>query len=199
MSTDVLIRLKITLMGDMGVGKTSLRKRYLSDEFMEGYIGTIGVETASKDIIIKGKRINIQLWDLAGHHQFHPVRTVFYQGSLGVVLVYDVMRRTTFDNSMYWVEEMLNSTQGDVVPILVLGNKIDLREELVTQNRSDVDHIRTEEGKELQERIKQKLREHHGKEVLVEFHETSAKTGEGVLQAFTKFIEQILPTPIKDE
>ncbi len=188
----VQIRIKITLMGDMGVGKTSLRRRYLSDEFLEGYIGTIGVETASKDIIVQGKKINVQLWDLAGHHQFSSVRTVFYQGSMGVVLVYDVMDRKSYENCMFWIEEMLKSTPGEIIPILLIGNKIDLRNAVIEADMS-TDYVNTAEGLQLQELLTEKLRKYHHTDVLVQFHETSAMTGEGVLEAFTTFIEDIIP------
>ncbi len=198
MSSEVYLRLKITLMGDMGVGKTSLRRRYLSDDFLEGYMGTIGVETASKDIEIQGKKINIQIWDLAGHHQFSSVRSIFYQGSLGVVLVYDVMNRESYDNSMYWVEEMLNSTKGDPIPLMIIGNKIDLREALLKSDPTDVDFVRTIDGLELKSRIEKRLHEYHGQEVFVDFHETSAKTGEGVLDSFTAFVGQILPKSVSN-
>ncbi|MHA1310379.1 MAG: Rab family GTPase [Candidatus Helarchaeota archaeon] len=115
---------KITVIGDPGVGKTTLLLRYVDHAFRELYIPTIGVQVSSKSVIIENKLTKLVFWDVAGQQMFGDLRKRFYIGSMGVVYVYDVTRKTTFENIIKWWDDF-NSAYKSKIGFLV-GNKIDL-------------------------------------------------------------------------
>ena len=165
---------KIVLCGDGAVGKTSLRKQYLGLGFETDYLSTMGADFALFDTTIGETQIRWQIWDLAGQPMFEDVVTAYYTKIFGGVVVYDVTRKQTFDNVKRWVNNMLsNSGRDKDVPFVLLANKIDLREE-------GAETVSTEEG--------QKLADSLG----VPFIETSAKSGEGVQEAFARLGKEIL-------
>ena len=165
---------KIVLCGDGAVGKTSLRKQYLGLGFETDYLSTMGADFALFDTTIGETQIRWQIWDLAGQPMFEDVVTAYYTKIFGGVVVYDVTRKQTFDNVKRWVNNMLsNSGRDKDVPFVLLANKIDLREE-------GAETVSTEEG--------QKLADSLG----VPFIETSAKSGEGVQDAFARLGKEIL-------
>ena len=87
---------KITLLGDGAVGKTSLRKTYLGEGFKDGYSMTIGADFAVKRLRIDDQDFVAQIWDLAGQQRFSAVREVYYRGTSGCLLVFDISRRSVF-------------------------------------------------------------------------------------------------------
>lgn len=115
---------KVVLLGDGGVGKTSLLKRYLGKGFQETYKMTLGAEFSIKRW---GNDI-IQIWDLGGQEIFSQVRKTYYTGSIGAFVLFDVTNRRSFLNVVRWIEELIINT-GYQVPIMVIGNKIDLKKE----------------------------------------------------------------------
>ncbi len=122
--TDPTYIYKIIVCGDGAVGKTSLIKRYSENTFSDNYITTVGANFATKRIQINGKQITSQYWDMGGQPQFKIVRQNFYRGARGVIYVFDVSRRETFENLEKWreeVNEILDDTSG-----IIIGNKIDL-------------------------------------------------------------------------
>ncbi len=177
--------LKIVLAGDQAVGKTSLRKRYLGESFEGKYMLTIGTEFSLKKLFLDGDEFSLQIWDLAGQQQFRHVRTLYYQGARGAIIVYDVTKRETFENIPRWISELITHNNNQLVPILIVANKIDLRE----IDQSPV--ITTEEGiafaKTLEEEYTRK-----GFDTWFIYHETSAKTGCGVEEAITNFVSLIM-------
>lgn len=178
----------MVLCGDGGVGKTALRYRYLGKGFKAQYMMTIGADFAIKEIQLskntpsKRPSVQCQIWDLAGQPLFVHVRPLYYQGSHGACLVYDVTRRDTYANIVNWVAELKkNSTKG-TVPIILLANKIDLR------SNGD-SSVTTEEGKKLAEQLSNI---YFGGTRIVPYIETSAKTGENVEYAFLNLAEGII-------
>ena len=173
MSDDVRLW-KIVLAGDGAVGKTSLRKQYLGLGFETDYLSTMGADFALHDTSIGDTQIRWQIWDLAGQPMFKDVVQAYYTKIFGGVVVYDVTRRQTFDNVEKWINDIWkNCGRDEDVPVVLLANKIDLREE-------GAETVSTDEGKKLAERLG------------LPFLETSAKSGEGVEAAFTKLGNNIL-------
>ncbi|NHJ01935.1 MAG: GTP-binding protein [Candidatus Heimdallarchaeota archaeon] len=165
---------KIVLAGDGAVGKTSLRKRYLGEGFDTDYLSTMGADFALYDTEIGSTQIRWQIWDLAGQPVFKEVVKAYYTKIFGGVLVYDVTRRQTFENAEKWLNDLwANSGRETKVPVVLLANKIDLREE-------GAETVSTEEGSKLAAKLG------------IKFIETSAKTGEGVKKAFAYLGEDIL-------
>ena len=157
---------KIVLMGDGAVGKTSLRKRYLGEGFDTDYLSTMGADFALYDTKVEETHIRWQIWDLAGQPVFKDVVKAYYTKVFGAILVYDVTRRQTFESTEKWLDDLwTNSKRDQNVPVVILGNKIDLREE-------GAETVSTDEGKRIADRL--------GLNII----ETSAKTGEGVQKAF---------------
>ena len=161
--------LKLVLLGDGAVGKTTLRRRFLGEGFKAGYSATIGADFAIKRINLENYRLTFQIWDLAGQQRFAAVRELYYRGSRGALLVFDVTNPSSFNNLPNWLEELWK--KAGRVPMILCGNKIDLRDEVPKS-------IPPELGQEYARRLSAAL----GYEV--PYIETSAKTGEKVNEAF---------------
>ncbi|MFX1536022.1 MAG: GTP-binding protein [Promethearchaeota archaeon] len=164
---------KAVLLGDGAVGKTSLRERFMGKDFTGEYTMTIGADFAAKPVTIEAsdKKIMFQIWDLAGQPRFEAVRSVYYQGSHGALLVYDVTRRDSFNNTPKWIMECWKNSGRLKVPLVVLSNKSDLRNQFsgcVTER----------EGRALAKEISKILK------FPVPYFETSALTGLNVDKAF---------------
>lgn len=116
------------MLGDGAVGKTALRHRYLGEGFKQSYSMTIGADFAVKRVELDGKEIVAQIWDLAGQLRFQSVREVYYQGATGALLVFDITRSSTFESIPQWVTELLENNKQKIIPMVLIGNKSDLRE-----------------------------------------------------------------------
>ncbi|MHA2174917.1 MAG: Rab family GTPase [Candidatus Hodarchaeales archaeon] len=171
--------MKVCLLGDGAVGKTALRERYLGKQFSSGYVMTIGADFAVKKTEIKenggssSQTVKFQIWDLAGQPRFNSVRELYYKGSHGGLLVFDITRRDSFNNLFAWIEELYKNSGRGTMPITLLGNKVDLRDETE-------DPVTAEEAKEFIKVIKKK----YDMKFDVPYLETSAKTGENVDESF---------------
>jgi len=164
---------KVLLIGDSGVGKSSILVRFAEDDFEEDRPCTIGVDFKTKVLDLDGKKINLTIWDTAGQEKFRSLTSSYYRGTQGIILVYDVTRRSSFASLELWLGEIeLYATNRDVVKFLV-GNKVD-------KNNREVSR------EEAQKFAKSKS---------MLFMECSAKTNLGVQQAFHDFVSQILDNP----
>ncbi len=164
---------KLLLIGDGAVGKTSLRKRYLGHGFNASHLMTIGADFASKTIVLdSGIKFVAQIWDLAGQEQFASVRQRFFLGASAVMLVFDVTNRDTFFNIPNWLQELFSATNNAKVPIILVGNKVDLEDHRVVR-------------KEDAEKYLQLLRSSpFFSDIPMAYIETSAKDGTNVEDAF---------------
>lgn len=165
---------KILLIGDSGVGKSSLLVSFISNS-VEDLSPTIGVDFKIKLLTVGGKKLKLTIWDTAGQERFRTLTSSYYRGAQGIVLVYDVTRRETFTNlSDVWAKEVeLYSTNQDCVKMLV-GNKVDKDSERV---------VSKEEGMTL------------AKELGSLFLECSARTRENVEQCFEELALKIMEVP----
>ena len=116
---------KILLVGDSGVGKSSILLRYTDNEYKPEYISTIGVDFKIKTIVDCDKTIKLQLWDTAGQERFQTITSSYYRGAHGIVIVYDITCKESFENVKMWLKQIDNYANQKVLKILV-GNKADL-------------------------------------------------------------------------
>ena len=116
---------KILLLGDSSVGKTCFLMRYTDNTFQEIHMSTIGLDYKLKNVQLdEGKIVKIQIWDTAGQDRFRSITKNYYKGAHGIILIYDVTARKTFDNVKAWVEQIREEV-SDKVSIILVGNKID--------------------------------------------------------------------------
>jgi len=165
---------KLVLIGDGGVGKTSVRRKYLGKGFISSHIATIGVDFAQKFVQVNGVTCRLVIWDLAGQTGFERVRKHYYQGCSSLVLVYDITNRESFDNATRWLVEAFTYA-GEIPTTAILANKVDLR---TSNDKSKF--VTTEEGQEFAKTFSERLG------VPCVFFETSAKEGENIQESFTE-------------
>ena len=123
-SYDVL--LKLLVIGDSSTGKTSILTRFSDGEFPTSYISTIGIDFKIRNVDLDGQRAKLQIWDTAGQERFRTITQAYYRGAMGILLVYDVTDRRSFDNLRRdWVQNVNKHTAVKVRKLLV-GNKCDL-------------------------------------------------------------------------
>ena len=160
---------KLVLIGDSGVGKTNILSRYISNEFSLASQPTVGVEFGSKIIKKQDKSIKLQIWDTAGQERYKSITNAYYKGSKGAFVVYDISRKSTFENVDKWIDELKENATEDV-HIMLVGNKTDLE---------DKREVQTEEVAKKAEQYK------------VAFCETSALKGKNIEKAFDTLVEEI--------
>lgn len=169
-----LRRVKLLMLGDSGVGKSSLILRYTADSFNPSLVGTVGVNFKSRKEMIDGEAVQVQVWDTAGQEHFHKITTSYYKGANGIILVYDVSDKKSMDNVEYWVKN-IKAHASETVHVALVGNKTDLRKEGNSDNCTD-----TETGKEFAQRYN------------VPYFETSAKDAINVNDAFKTLVANII-------
>ncbi|XP_066286240.1 ras-related protein Rab-9B-like [Branchiostoma lanceolatum] len=121
--------LKVVLLGDGGVGKSSLMNRFVTDKFDSQSFHTIGVEFLNKDIAVDGEGFTLQIWDTAGQERFKSLRTPFYRGADCCLLTFALNDVQSFKNLGMWKKEFLyyaDVRDPDNFPFVVLGNKCDM-------------------------------------------------------------------------
>lgn len=124
--------LKVIILGDSGVGKTSLMHRYVNDKYSQQYKATIGADFLTKEVIVNDDKVaTMQVWDTAGQERFQSLGVAFYRGADCCVLVYDVTNGKSFDNVKSWRDEFLvhaNVSSPETFPFVILANKVDVEE-----------------------------------------------------------------------
>ena len=119
---------KLLLIGDSGVGKSSLLLRFVDGSFQEEHLSTLGVDFKIRTVELDGKTIKLQIWDTAGQERFRAIQSAYYRGSHGIMLVYDTTAESSFTNVQTWLSEIGKHAPEGVGRILV-GNKADLTEQ----------------------------------------------------------------------
>lgn len=167
-SQDYDMLFKLLLVGESGVGKSSILKRYVDETFNDGFISTIGVDFRIRSLKYKGMDVKLQIWDTAGQERFRTIVSSYYRGAQGVFVVFDVGNRMSFDGIPEWLQNIDRLCKGDVVKVLV-GNKADLKHRMVKES----------EGRQF------------AKENDMHYIETSAKSAVNIEHAFELMCDQL--------
>ena len=163
---------QLLIIGNSSVGKTSILTRYSSKTFNENYLATVGLDFFSKDETIDNKIIRIKIWDTAGQERYKSFTKCFFQKAQGIMIVYDVTSQKSFHDLQYWIDSLNSNMYQDIsfVPIIIIGNKIDLpNREVTKQEASD-----------------------YSREHKFHYYETSAKTGEGIDLAIRELVKKVM-------
>merc|ERR1712023_164091 len=120
----------LVLIGDSGVGKSCLLLRFADDTYTDSYISTIGVDFKIRTIELDGKTVKLQIWDTAGQERFRTITSSYYRGAHGIIIVYDVTDKESFQNVKHWLQE-IEKYANDGVVMLLVGNKSDLQSKKV--------------------------------------------------------------------
>ncbi|XP_037551344.1 ras-related protein Rab-15-like [Nematolebias whitei] len=171
---DVLFRL--LLLGDSGVGKTCMLRRFTEGEFDPSHISTIGVDFKMKTIEIDGTKVRVQIWDTAGQERYQTITKQYYRRAEGIVFVYDITNEPSFQNIVKWASDVDELAPDEVQTILV-GNKAD--EEMRRQVTKDQGY---------------RLAENYG----MEFFEVSASTSRNICESFIRVTELVLQAHKRD-
>ena len=170
------ISLKILILGDSSVGKTSLLLKYVDGYFPLIYVATIGVEYKVKTININGTDINLHIWDTAGQERFRSITKNFMKGADGIIYVFDITQKNSFHNLKNWIKESEQATEG--FKKIIVGNKIDLESDRSVDKEFFKNFCNTNGFIGL---------------------EISAKTGINVSECFEKLAKSIVGEKTKDE
>ena len=126
---------KVVIIGNVSVGKSSIIKRYISNEFSEDYKCTIGTESFTKSLFIsENKKVNLKIWDTCGQERFRTVTRQYYQNTQAILLVFDLTNEKSFTDLDSWLEEVINYISDKKCMIFLLGNKSDEKEKIVINN-----------------------------------------------------------------
>ena len=169
--SDFEFQIKIIVIGDSSVGKTNFIFRFVENKFNPAYVTTVGFDYKSKIIKLpkSKKRVKVQIWDTAGQERYNAINKNLFQKVQGVIIMYDITNRSSFDNIGKWLH-LLSQSVSNKIKMLV-GNKLDL---------SDSQRIITEEeGRKAAD------------ESNMLFYEASGETGENVDKVFTEIAETI--------
>eukprot|EP00658_Telonema_sp_P-2_P064319 TRINITY_DN5325_c0_g1_i10.p1 TRINITY_DN5325_c0_g1~~TRINITY_DN5325_c0_g1_i10.p1 ORF type:complete len:203 (-),score=72.95 TRINITY_DN5325_c0_g1_i10:969-1577(-) len=163
--------LKIIILGDSGVGKTSLMHQYVSKKFDNRYKATIGADFLTKDVEINGQPVSLQIWDTAGQERFQSLGSAFYRGADACILVFDLTQADSFSHLSMWIDEF--QLQAGVRDCVLIGNKVDLVEKRAVSQKAAVTWCQNKGDN-------------------VKYFETSAKDSTGVESAFLAVATQAL-------
>lgn len=135
MESDYKYLFKLILIGDSGVGKTSVLSRYLDEDIQENHISTIGVDFKIKTIVHNGETVKLLLWDTAGQEKFSAITKSYYRGSHGIIIIFDVTHKDSFTSIDKWMKKVKENASEDV-EFIIIGNKCDLTDEIVIKREN---------------------------------------------------------------
>ena len=164
---------KIVLLGDSGVGKSSLVSQYVKGIFPKNKGATIGVEFASKNLKLRnGSMIKAQIWDTAGQERYLAITSAHYRRAVGALIVYDVSKKQSFDHCEKWINDVKGVADPDIV-IMLVGNKSD--------------KAKSNDARDVDESMAREYAHNNG----LLFMETSALTDTNVTSAFEDLLTKI--------
>jgi small GTP-binding protein len=170
-----VVSYKFIIIGSSGVGKTAILKRLVENSFTEDIQSTIGVEFDSAVLAINDRKVKLQIWDTAGQERFRSISKAYYRNAVGVILVFDITDRKSFDDLTSWLNDIRTLCDANAV-VQLIGNKADLRTQRVvslTEAEAFASHQR------------------------MQYLETSARVGENVREAFVRVATSIMTKGLK--
>ncbi|KAK2950262.1 putative GTP-binding protein YPTC4 [Blattamonas nauphoetae] len=166
-------QIKIVVIGETQVGKSSLLLRFVDDTFDPHQPTTIGVDFRAKQVDFRGRNVRLTVWDTAGQERFRTLTSSYYRGAAGVILVYDISRKPTFDILNKWLAEARDSIGDSDAVVMLVGNKSDIEDRQVTTDEAQT----------------------YAKRERLLFVEASAKESKCVDQAFLETLEKVFDQP----
>ena len=163
--------IKILTLGDQSVGKSSIVLRYSDNKFSDTFLSTIGVDSKRKIVKVKGEKVKVSIWDTAGQEKFQNIVKQYYIGANGILLIFDITNKKSFDKIDFWYNDLINRIKKDEIIIYLVGNKVDLEE-----NRQ----ITIEEA------------EKYANDKNIPYFEVSAKSGDGIKKLFDDITNDIM-------
>lgn len=156
---------KVVLLGEGCVGKTSIVLRYVEDKFNPQHISTLQASFLTKKVTLEnGTKVQLNIWDTAGQERFHALGPIYYRGSHGAILVYDITDQDSFQKVKNWVKELKRMLGSEII-LVITGNKIDLEEQRTVMEDEAVAYAES---------------------VGAHYFETSAKTNDNVEEVFVE-------------
>ena len=166
-------KLKILLIGTAAVGKRSLIQRFIKNRFAANYKLTVGVDILTKDVEFRpGEIATLSIWDIGGQQRFEFIRSTFYKGAAGILIIFDLTREQTYIQARKWIAE-IKQIAGEKIPFVLIGNKVDL----LNNFRATIDRNRAQQFAKKQGSI---------------YIETSATTGVNVDEAISELTRRII-------
>jgi len=204
-SVDKSIQVKLVLLGEAAVGKSSVVLRFVSNEFQANKEPTIGAAFLTQKCRLEDRVLRYEIWDTAGQERFHSLAPMYYRNAQAAVVVYDVTKATSLEKAKSWVKELQRQANPNIV-IALAGNKVDLVTASTStsgatspsESEDEADDATATPGEAPSfgepESLRQVPREEaqaYATEAGLLFFETSAKTGEGIVEIFTEIAKKI--------
>ncbi|KAJ1938787.1 Vacuolar protein sorting-associated protein 21, partial [Linderina pennispora] len=191
---------------EAAVGKSSLVLRFVNDEFQENKEPTIGAAFLTQKVRLDDAVLKLDIWDTAGQERFHSLAPMYYRNAQAAVVVYDITRESSLDRAKSWIKELQRQANPNIV-IALVGNKLDLAgtpepTESAATGESDAADEGSEEGEEetdetraasegISRQVATATARAYADEAGLLFLETSAKSGEGVVETFTEIAKKL--------
>jgi len=202
---DKPVQVKLVLLGESAVGKSSVVMRFVNDEFQANKEPTIGAAFLTQKCRLEDRVLRYEIWDTAGQERFHSLAPMYYRNAQAAVVVYDVTKESTLEKAKTWVKELQRQASPNIV-IALAGNKVDLVSPVAPttpvtpaagDDEDEADDATATPGEggpseaESLRKVPKDEAQAYATEAGLLFFETSAKTGEGIVEIFTEIAKKI--------